>query len=60
MKNVFLVPSVDSEFTFGKNASFQLLRFNFKFRHFLSRSSSLDATRLEQNLIIADSLNEKS
>ena len=26
----------------------------------LSRSSSLNATRLEQNLVMADSLNEKS
>ena len=28
--------------------------------HLLSRSSSLNATRLEQNLVMADSLNEKS
>ena len=28
--------------------------------NFFSRSSSLNATRLEQNLVMADSLNEKS
>ena len=67
--------SLDSDFIFGKNAPCQLRRnfknksdffFNYDFSFnrpplpdSLSRVSSHNATRLEQNLVMVDSFNEK-